>query len=111
MLKSLTWRMDNYPNYAQASFTTGRGSALQASVAERPIALPPATTRERAMGHVQPFHSERSGSIDPLSALRRLLADLESGKTAIVSNGVDATPTYVLVLKAQIEHLETLLIE
>ncbi len=63
------------------------------------------------MGQAQPFHPEHSTSIDYISGLRRLLADLESGKAAIVRDGVDATPTYVLVLKAQIEHLETFLKE
>jgi hypothetical protein len=61
------------------------------------------------MGQAQPFHSGQPRQTDRLSSLRRLLADMESGKTAIVTNGVDATPTYVLVLKAQIQHLETLL--
>ena len=63
------------------------------------------------MAQAQPFHSEHSSSIDHISGLRRLLTDLQSGKAAIVMDGVDATPTYVLVLKAQIEHLETLLEE
>ena len=61
------------------------------------------------MGQAQPFHSEHSKAIDHLACLRRLLADLEIGKTAIVSDGIDATQTYVLVLKAQIEHLDVLL--
>ncbi len=42
------------------------------------------------MGQAQPFQSE-------------------VGKAAIVKDGVDATPTYVLVPKAQIEQLETLI--
>ncbi len=61
------------------------------------------------MAQSQPFESEPAGSIDYLTPLRRLLTDLKCGKAAIVRDGVDATPTYVLVLKAQIEHLETLL--
>lgn len=63
------------------------------------------------MGQAQPFQSQPSGFIDHIAGLRRLLTDLQSGKAAIVMDGVDATPTYVLVLKAQIEHLETLLEE
>ncbi len=61
------------------------------------------------MGQAQPFYSEPSEPIDHLSSLRRLLADLQSGKAAIVSDGVDATPTYVMVLRAQVERLEALL--
>ena len=61
------------------------------------------------MGQAQPFHFETSKPIDHLSGLRRLLADLESHKTAIVSDGTDMTPTYILVLRAQIEHLDTVL--
>ncbi len=61
------------------------------------------------MGQAHPFYREHSQSIDHLSSLRRLLRDLESGKAAIVSNGVDATAAYLMVLKAQIEHIETLL--
>ncbi len=64
------------------------------------------------MGQAQPFHhSEHCKPTDHLATLRRLLADLGGGKTAIFTDGVDATPTYVLVLKAQIEHLERLLEE
>jgi hypothetical protein len=61
------------------------------------------------MGQAQPFQSTSSRSNDHLSSLRRLLADLESGEAAIVKSGVDATPTYVLLLRAQIQYLETLL--
>lgn len=61
------------------------------------------------MSYTHPFHSEHSESIDHICSLRRLLADLESGKAALVSDGIDATETYVLVLKAQIKHLETLI--
>jgi len=61
------------------------------------------------MGQAQPFPSEHPKAIDHLAGLRRLLADMEMGKTAVVSDGVDATPTYLLVLKAQIEHLDALL--
>ena len=61
------------------------------------------------MAHAQPFQSEPAGSIDYLAPLRRLLTDLESGKTAIVTEGIDATPAYVLVLRAQIQHLESLI--
>jgi len=61
------------------------------------------------MGQAQPFQSEPSNRVDHLSSLRRLVADLESHKTAIVSDGVDATPTYTMILKAQIEYLDVLL--
>ncbi len=60
------------------------------------------------MRQAQPFESEPVRSIDYLAPLRRL-NDLESGKTAIVTDGVDATSAYVLVLRAHIEHLETLI--
>ncbi len=64
------------------------------------------------MGQAQPFHrSGLSKPTDHLAALRRFVDDLASGKTAIVADGIDATPTYALVLKAQIEHLERLLEE
>ena len=61
------------------------------------------------MGQAQPFQSEPSKVVDHVGSLRRLLADLEAGKTAIVSDGIDATSTYALILKAQIEYLDALL--
>ena len=63
------------------------------------------------MGQAQPFHSEHSNPIDPLISLRQLLTDLETGEAPIVKDGIDATSTYVMVLKTQIQHLEILLEE
>ena len=51
-----------------------------------------------SMGHPQPF--------DDLSPLRRLLADLQSGEASIIKDGIELTPTYVLILKSQIRILE-----
>ncbi len=61
------------------------------------------------MGQAQPFQHELSKPIDHLASLRRLLADMESHKTAIVSDGIDATSTYTMILKAQIEYLDVVL--
>ena len=45
-------------------------------------------------------------TIDELTPLRRLLADLQSGEAAILKQGIEVTPTYILILKSQIRILE-----
>jgi hypothetical protein len=62
-----------------------------------------------SMGQAQPFSAVRPAVIDHLAGLRRILSDLEAGEICVMKEGVDNTPTYILVLKTQIGHLETLL--
>ena len=61
------------------------------------------------MGQAQPFSSEPKAFIDHFAGLRRILAEMESGEISVVKDGIEQTPTYILVLKTQISHLETLL--
>lgn len=46
---------------------------------------------------------------DVLTALRRILDELESGELAVVKDGSEVTPTYALILRAQIKHLDEII--